>query len=235
MAARLKPAVPWIKAVLHMALVGPILWLAWQWYLAYDGQAHGLGFNPFETSNRFTGIWALRLLLASLAISPLARLLHLSELVLFRRMLGLWAFGYGALHLLSYAWLDNQWAWAGIWRDVTDRSFITLGVSALLLMVPLAATSTKRAMRRMKKRWKQVHSLVYPASILALLHFVLMIKGAQTEPLIYGAILGMLLLFRLSSWLRKRIKRANRLDRPATQPETALAANIFPLKRQAGV
>ena len=211
--------ISWSKPVLHLALAAPLAWIIWQISTAYAGEPHALGFNPIETSNRHSGIWALRILLLGLAVTPLSRLLRCPQLVRYRRMIGIWAFAYVCYHLLSYAWLDNEWAWASIFEDITDRIFITLGFAAFLLLIPLAATSTKWAMKRLKRRWKRLHQAVYAVGILAALHFFFMIKGNQLEPWIYAAILAALLGFRAVGLARRLYKRQRRL----TQPPAAAA------------
>ncbi len=169
----------------------PAIWLAWQF-------PSGLGFNPIETLNRETGDWALRFLVLTLAISPLAKLTKTADLLRFRRVAGLMAFGYALLHLSSYIGLDHGFAWNAIWDDVLKRNFITVGMITFALMVPLAATSTNAMMKRLGgRRWRFLHKAVYPAAILAVVHFFMMVKADTTEPLIYAVILTALLAFRI--------------------------------------
>ena len=166
--------------------------------------AGNLGVNPAETLQLETGIWALRFLLASLAITPLRRLSGWNRLVQYRRMLGLFAFFYATLHLLTYVVLDRYFDWAGVVEDVAKRPFITLGMLAFTLMIPLAITSTRGWIRRLGRRWQLLHRLVYFAAIAASLHFIWKVKVAIGEPVYYAAILAALLAFRLLVSLRRR-------------------------------
>lgn len=168
----------------------PAIWLAWQF-------PNGLGFNPIETLNRETGDWALRFLVLTLAISPLAKLIKTPDLLRLRRISGLMAFGYAVLHLSSYIGLDHAFAWNAIWDDVLKRNFITVGMVTFVLLLPLAATSTNAAMKHLGgRRWRLLHKAIYPAAILAVVHFFMMVKADTTEPLIYAAILTALLAAR---------------------------------------
>jgi sulfoxide reductase heme-binding subunit YedZ len=162
-----------------------------------------LGVNPAETLQLETGIWALRFLLASLAITPLRRLFGWNRLVQYRRMLGLFAFFYATLHLLTYVVLDRYFDWAGVAKDVAKRPFITFGMLAFALMIPLALTSTKGWIRRLGRKWQTLHRLVYFAAIAASLHFIWKVKVVIGEPVYYAAILGVLLAIRLVISLRK--------------------------------
>ena len=162
-----------------------------------------LGVNPAETLQLETGIWALRFLLASLAITPLRRLFGWNRLVQYRRMLGLFAFFYATLHLLTYVVLDRYFDWSGVVADVAKRPFITFGMLAFVLMIPLAITSTKGWIRRLGRRWQALHRLVYLAAIAASLHFIWKVKVVIGEPVYYAVILGVLLAIRLVIGMRK--------------------------------
>lgn len=188
----------YVKPVIFFASLAPAVWLATNWWMAFSGGPHDLGFNPNEYSNRFTGDWALRFLLLSLALSPLAVIVKSPKPILFRRMLGLFAYFYVWLHIASYIWLDLLFDWDQLWADIIKRLYITVGMAALLLLTPLAITSTKGWIRRLgARRWQKLHQVVYLIGPLAILHFIMMRKGFQLEPLIYGAILAILLLARL--------------------------------------
>jgi methionine sulfoxide reductase heme-binding subunit len=168
-------------------------------YLGYalaNGGA-GLGANPAETLQLETGIWALRFLLASLAITPLRRLTGWNRLIQYRRMLGLFAFFYATLHLSTYVVLDRSFELAGILEDIAKRPYITVGMLAFTLMVPLALTSTKGSIRRLGRRWQLLHRLVYISAIAACLHFLWKVKVMIGEPVYYAAILAVLLGIRL--------------------------------------
>lgn len=155
-----------------------------------------LGANPVETIQDTTGLWALRFLLLTLAMTPLRVLLGAAWPLQFRRMLGLFAFAYAALHFTNYLLLDRALDLAEIVPDIVKRPFITIGVIALLLLVPLAATSTAAARRRLGARWQVLHRLVYPIALLGCWHFWWQVKKDVTEPAVYAAILAILLLAR---------------------------------------
>lgn len=192
-----RPADPWKRALFVLCLV-PLAVLAGQ--AARDG----LGANPIEAINRTLGDWALRFLLIGLAVTPL-RQLGWSGLARMRRMLGLYAFFYVVLHVTSYVALDNFFDWAGIYADLAKRRYITIGMLTLVLLLPLAVTSTDAMIRRLGgRRWRRLHRLVYAAAVLAVLHFTLMVKADLREPLLYGAVLAVLLGWRLAAVLRAR-------------------------------
>jgi sulfoxide reductase heme-binding subunit YedZ len=171
--------------------------------LIQKGLNNDLGANPVETINRFTGDWVLRFLLVTLAVTPLRRLFGWNALLRYRRMLGLFAFFYACLHFLSYAWLDQYFVLADIVKDVAKRPYITVGFACLLMLIPLAATSTNAMIRRLgARRWQALHRLVYLVGVGGIVHFLWLVKSDLREPLIYGAILAVLLGFRL--WHRVR-------------------------------
>jgi methionine sulfoxide reductase heme-binding subunit len=165
----------------------------------------GLGANPVEELIHRLGKWGLKFLLITLAVTPLRKLTGWNWLIRFRRMLGLFAFFYVSLHFLAYAGLDQRFDWAAIVEDVVERPYITIGVLALLLLLPLAATSTKGMMRRLGSRWQRLHRLVYVIAVLAVWHFYWQVKLDTLEALIYAGILSALLGFRLLE--RRRRKR----------------------------
>jgi sulfoxide reductase heme-binding subunit YedZ len=159
--------------------------------------ADDLGANPVETITHTTGDWALRLLLVTLAMTPLKRLIGRPWPIRFRRMLGLFAFFYASLHLLTYLWLDQGLDGQAILEDVLKRPYITLGFGAFVLLVPLALTSTQAMVRRLGRRWQTLHRAVYAVAILAVVHYLWLVKADLLEPLIYALILFVLLLVRL--------------------------------------
>lgn len=167
--------------------------------LTLDAATDGLGPNPVETVLHRTGDWALRLLLATLAVTPLRRWTGWPWLLQFRRMLGLLAFAYAALHGTTYVVLDRGLLWEDVVADVLERPYVTVGFTALVLMVPLAATSTRAMMRRLGSHWQRLHRLVYVIGILAVLHFLWSSKLDRLEPLVYAGLLAGLLLARLSA------------------------------------
>ncbi|RZL35198.1 MAG: sulfoxide reductase heme-binding subunit YedZ [Rubrivivax sp.] len=187
------------KPVLFVLCLAPLAWLV---YAAFTNQ---LGANPAEALIRRLGDWTLRGLWLTLAITPLRQLTGLAALARFRRMLGVFTFFYASLHLLAYGWLDMGLALDDIAADIVKRPFILMGFTAWALMVPLAATSFNRAIKALgAKRWQALHKAVYAVSLIAMLHFIWMRAGKQnfTEPAVYGAILAVLLGWRI--WKRLR-------------------------------
>lgn len=157
----------------------------------------GLGANPIEFITRSTGTWTLVGLMLTLSVTPLRRLSGHAGLIRYRRMLGLFTFFYVSLHFVTYIWLDQFFDPAAIVKDIIKRPFITVGFAAFVLLIPLAATSTHAMIRRLGRRWQQLHRLVYAISILGVVHYLWLVKKDLTEPLIYGAVLTLLLLMRL--------------------------------------
>jgi len=166
-----------------------------------------LGANPVEELIHRLGIWGLNFLLITLAVTPARQLTGQGWLLRYRRMLGLFAFFYVLMHFLVYAGIDQRFDLAAIIEDITERPYITLGFTALLLLLPLAVTSTRAMMRRLGRRWQQLHRLVYPAAILAVWHFYWQTKLDTLEALIYALILAVLLGYRLVYRWRKKHDR----------------------------
>lgn len=170
--------------------------------LLADGWLDRLGANPVEAITHRTGDWALRMLLLTLAVTPLRRWSGWTFLLRFRRQLGLFAFFYACLHLLTWVWLDQGFAWTAMGEDILERPYITLGMAALALMLPLALTSTNAMMRRLGAQWRRLHRAVYGIGVLAILHFLWLTKADYLEPALYGLLLAGLLLARLP-WRRR--------------------------------
>jgi sulfoxide reductase heme-binding subunit YedZ len=167
--------------------------------LALRAATDHLGADPVEDITHTTGDWALRLLLASLAITPLRRLLGLPALAPLRRSLGLLAFLYATLHALTYVGLDQGFHWEFLVEDVLERRYVTAGFAAWLCLLPLAATSTRRSMRRLGgARWTKLHRLIHVAAPLACVHYFWLVKTDLLPPLVYAAVLALLWLARLS-------------------------------------
>jgi sulfoxide reductase heme-binding subunit YedZ len=216
------------KPIVFVLCLLPLLWLL-AGIVGWPGA--DLGANPVEKIQDTLGIWGLRLLLATLAITPLREIGGWPRLQLFRRMLGLFAFAYLLLHFLFYLFVDQALDWRQLAADIVKRPYITVGFAALLLLVPLAVTSTRRAMRRMGRRWQMLHRLVYPAAVLGCVHFWWQVKADVREPLIYVAVAALLLGWRVAGWWRRRQARvaasaarvrSSRTDRDACQnQETA--------------
>lgn len=174
-----------------------------------------LGANPIEALIRNLGDWALRLLLVTLSITPLRRLTGWAWLPKLRRMFGLFAFFYVVMHMLGYVVLDQFFDWAAIGKDIVKRPFITVGFTAFLLLIPLAATSTNAMIRRLGgRRWQTLHRAVYAIGMLAVLHFWWMVKLDTREPALYAVILAVLLGARLVWAVRASVApAASRLRR----------------------
>jgi len=192
---------PWAKPLLMLLLALPAVWLI---YAAFNDL---LGANPAEALTRQTGDWTLRGLCVVLAITPLREITGTPALLRFRRTLGVSTFIYACLHMLCYAWFDQGLAFDDIWRDILKRPFIWLGFGGLLAMLPLALTSFNAAIRWMGvKRWQTLHRLVYAVAVLAVLHFFWMRAGKNdfTEVLVYAAVLGILLAWRVRSLIATR-------------------------------
>ena len=162
-----------------------------------------IGPNPVEFITHYTGDWTLRLLLITLTVTPLRNLLNRPQLTRFRRMLGLFAFFYAILHLATWAWLDKQFDPSEMWKDIVKRWYITVGMAALLGMTPLAITSTAGWVRRMGfKRWQKLHRLVYFCAAAGVIHYYLLVKSDIRLPVMYGAILAVLLAYRVIKHVR---------------------------------
>ncbi|KAF1697814.1 protein-methionine-sulfoxide reductase heme-binding subunit MsrQ [Pseudoxanthomonas koreensis] len=204
------PALVWSKAVVHAAALAPAAWLAWQVLEVWRTGNDALGADPVAEIEHRTGLWALRLLLLTLAISPLRQLTGQAVLLRFRRMLGLYAFFYACLHLAAYLVLDLGGYWAQVFEEIAKRPYITVGFAAWLLLVPLALTSTLGWMRRLGRRWGQLHRLVYAIAVLAVLHFWWLVKSDVREPALYAAIAAVLLGWRLARAISARRTTAAR-------------------------
>jgi sulfoxide reductase heme-binding subunit YedZ len=198
---RRRAAARWIAPVAIVAAAAPGAYVALQWALAAAGQPNELGFNSAEWTHHFLGQSALRFLLASLVVTPVVAMTRLTPLLRARRVLGLAAFAYGVVHLLVYLGLDLMWSMPALAKEIQKRVYITAGIAALTLMVPLALTSTNGMIRRLgAQAWKRLHRLAYPAAVLAVMHHLFVVKGLQPEPLIHAGILAALLLWRVWTW-----------------------------------
>lgn len=165
-----------------------------------------LGANPFEVLTRSTGEWTLRFLLLTLMMTPLRQLTGSAWPLRLRRMLGLYTFFYVCIHLSTYIWLDHFFDWDEIWTDIVKRPYITFGMLAFTLLIPLALTSTKKMMKRLGRRWKSLHKLIYVIASLGILHFLLLVKADLFEPIIYASILFILFLVRFNPAIMNRFK-----------------------------
>ena len=189
----------WSKPVVFLLCLLPLATLGWQ---ALHGE---LTANPIEFITHATGDWTLRFLVITLCVTPFRKILHLPELIRFRRMLGLFAFFYACLHFTTYIWLDKFFDLSEMGKDIVKRKFITVGFTAFLLLIPLAVTSTAGWIRRLGgKRWQLLHRLIYFSAALGVIHYYWMVKSAVIRPLTYGAIVAVLLLWRLFNALSKK-------------------------------
>jgi sulfoxide reductase heme-binding subunit YedZ len=202
----------WTKVVVFVLCLVPLLVLIHR-------SLHGhLGANPVEFLQHATGDWTLRFLVFTLAITPLRKLLRLPELIRFRRMLGLFAFFYVCLHFITYIGPDQNFSLTAMWQDVAKRKYITVGFIGFVLLIPLAITSTAGWIRRLGgKRWQVLHRAIYAAAICGVIHYYWLVKSDVRAPLFYGALVAVLLLWRLGDWLIKRGKQA---------PATVAAASV---------
>jgi len=191
----------WLWRAVWLACLLPLLWLI------AAGLRDALGANPIEYITRATGDWTLRLLMITLAVTPLRQLTGWHWLVRLRRTLGLYAFFYACLHLTTYVWLDQFFDIDGIVKDIVKRPFITIGFGAFVLLLPLAATSTNGMIRRLGGRlWQRLHRLVYAIGTLGVVHYWWLVKKDITEPVIYALVLAFLLGARV--WYARRRQRS---------------------------
>jgi methionine sulfoxide reductase heme-binding subunit len=198
------------KIAFFLAALIPLDRLAWK---ALHG---GLGANPIEVITHSTGDWTLIFVLATLAVTPIRQLTRQYWLIGIRRMVGLFAFFYGTLHFTTYIWLDKFFDVHEMAKDIAKRPFITVGFSAFVLMIPLAATSTAWSIRRLGgKNWQRLHRLIYLTGILGVVHYIWLVKADKRKPLEYGAVLAVLLLYRVGVWLADGHKRRA----PAAAPQ----------------
>jgi methionine sulfoxide reductase heme-binding subunit len=190
-----------LKPLVFLVCLGPVATLAWKL------TQQNLGANPVDVITRSTGKWTLTFLLITLAITPVRKLARMPWLIKFRRMLGLFAFFYGSLHLMTYVWLDKFFDVQAMLHDIAKRKFITAGMTAWACMLPLAITSTTGWIRRLGgKRWQKLHRLIYLSAAAGVVHFIWLIKADLRRPLTYGAVLAVLLAYRLTTWLLTRTK-----------------------------
>ena len=204
------------KTLVHLLAATPAAWLAWQVNEVARTGSNALGADPVAEIEHFLGLWALRLLMLTLAITPLRQLTGQAVLVRFRRMLGLWTFAYATLHFSAYLILDLRGYWATIFEEIAKRPYITVGFTAWLLLLPLAVTSTTGWIRRLGRNWVRLHKLVYAIGVLAVLHFWWLVKSDIREPALYAAILAVLLGWRaVKAWRTRRAATLSPASRTA--------------------
>ena len=196
------------KVALFFLCLVPIAWLA------FAALTDKLSANPIKDITEDTGTWALRFLLLTLCVTPFRKLTGWNKVIRYRRMLGLYAFFYGFLHFLTYAWLDQSFSVPAMLRDVYKRPFITAGFTGFVVMLPLAITSTKKWIARLGgRRWQLLHRLIYVSGIAAVVHYLWLVKSDIERPLIYGVLLSFLLGYRVFQSL------------PARPPSSAIRAS----------
>ena len=197
----------WTKVPVFLLCLVPLGILVWS---ALTGN---LGANPVEFIQHATGDWTLRFLVFTLSITPLRKLLKLPDLIRFRRMLGLFAFFYACLHFLTYLGPDQSFDLSAIWKDVAKRPFVTVGFTAFVLLIPLALTSSAGWIRRLGgRRWQMLHRAIYISAICGVIHYYWLVKSDVRQPLMYGAILTLLMIWRVRMWTAKK---------PAAKPQPA--------------
>jgi sulfoxide reductase heme-binding subunit YedZ len=208
----------WTKVALFLLCLVPLGLLAWR---ALQGE---LTANPIEFITHRTGDWTLRFLVITLAITPLRKILHVPQLIRLRRMLGLFAFFYGCLHFGTWIGIDKFFAWSDMWADVAKRRFITVGFTGFVLMIPLAITSTAGWIRRLGgKRWQMLHRLIYISAVAGVIHYYWLVKSDVRKPLLYVFLVGILLAWRLGTWLIGQRKNSASSS-TGRQPRTAESA-----------
>lgn len=211
-----------LKIFIFVLCLAPLFMLLWK------GLHEALGANPIEVITHSTGKWTLIFLLITLSITPLRKITAQPWLIRFRRMLGLYAFFYGCLHLMTWVWLDKFFDLHEMWADILKRRFITVGMAALILMLPLAITSTKGWIGRLGgKRWSALHKLIYVSASLGVIHFLWLVKADKREPERYGIVLGFLLLWRAGAWLVAKFRNNMETPRLAEMVTTKAEAPAF--------
>lgn len=212
----------WLKLLAWVFCLIPLLNLLWKavhilpWtenisFIAAGADRWNLGANPINVITRATGKATLIMILVTLAVTPARRLLRQPWLIRLRRLFGLFAFFYGTLHLLTYVVLDQFFDIHGMLADIAKRKYITVGLAAFMLMIPLAVTSTSGWIRRLGgKRWARLHQLLYVTAVLAIFHFLWLVKFDTRRPVKYGAVLGVLFVYRIAVWMVEKAKLRNR-------------------------
>jgi len=202
--------------MVFVVCLGPAAWLVWR------GVNQNLTADPIKYITHFTGDWILRFLIITLAITPLRKILHVPQLIRFRRMFGLFAFFYAFLHFSTWIGLDQTFDLTGMWQDVIKRPFITVGFTAFVLLIPLAITSTAGWIRRLGgKRWQMLHRLIYATAVLGVIHFYWSVKSDVRKPLEYAFLVALLLAWRIGSWLMARRKGMVPRTTARQEPRTA--------------
>jgi methionine sulfoxide reductase heme-binding subunit len=213
----------WTRVIVFALGLVPLSFLAWPLYQLFTtGYSPDLTANPIEYITHYTGDWTIRFLLITLCITPLRKLLNQPKLVRYRRMLGLFAFFYVCLHFLTWLVLDKFFNLHEMWADILKRRYITVGMLGFLMLLPLAITSTAGWVRRLGfAKWQRLHRLIYFAGLAGVIHYYWLVKSDVRLPLMYGAMLAVLMLYRFVQWTKAAPKRAAAGQRAATTPNTA--------------
>ena len=202
-----------LKPAVFVAALGPLAWLVYNMFWG------DLGANPIETITNATGIWTLRFIVITLAITPLRWLTKWNPIITFRRMIGLFAFFYGTIHFSIYFVLDRSLMFDGLWEDIVKRPYITMGFTGFVLMIPLALTSTKGWIRRLGgHRWNLLHKLIYITGVLGVIHYWWKVKLDVTNPMYYAAVVAVLLSARAWRAWQKQSTSLPRRTRVAESP-----------------
>ena len=214
----------WLRPLVFVASVLPALWVIGAIASDYFNGTRLLGSNPIKEAEHYTGRWVLRFLTLTLAVTPIRQAFGWNWLQKYRRMLGLFAFSYALLHLTIYFVLDLELAWGDLAEDIVKRPYITIGMAAFALLVPLAVTSTAKMVKRLGgKRWAALHRSIYVIVILGLIHFWMAVKRDVTDPLFYALIVAVLLGYRVVTWRRRRAAAARRNENAPPTPRRATA------------
>jgi sulfoxide reductase heme-binding subunit YedZ len=214
----------WLKPALFVLALLPAIWVVAAIASDYFNGTRLLGSNPIKEAEHFTGRWVLRFLAITLAVTPVRQTLGWNWLQRYRRMFGLFAFGYAVIHLTIYFVLDLELIWGDLWADIVKRPYITIGMTAFLLLLPLAITSTAKMVKRLGgKRWAALHRTIYVIVVLGTIHFWMAVKRDITLPLIFALIFAVLLGYRVVMWRRRKSTTAAREAAAPPAPRRATA------------
>jgi len=214
----------WLRPLVFVVCLIPAAWVVFAIASDFFSGTRLLGSNPIKEAEDFTGRWVLRFLMFTLAVTPIRQTLGWNWLQRYRRMLGLFAFAYATMHLSIYFFLDLELAWGDLWADIVKRPYITIGMAAFALLVPLAVTSTAKMVKRLGgKRWAALHRSIYVIVVLGTIHFWMAVKRDITLPLIFALIFAVLLGYRVVAWRRRKLTAAAREAAAPPTPRRATA------------
>ena len=214
----------WLRPVVFAASLLPAVWVIGAIASDYFNGTRLLGSNPIKEAEHFTGRWVLRFLMFTLAVTPIRQTFGWNWLQKYRRMLGLFAFSYALIHLSIYFVLDLELKWGDLAEDIIKRPYITIGMAAFAMLIPLAITSTAKMVKRLGgKRWAALHRTIYAIVILGTIHFWMAVKRDITDPLIFALIFAVLLGYRVLAWRRRRAAAAIRAANAPPAPRRATA------------